>query len=497
MPYPLAIILAVAVGIAGRAAEPFRPPRRQIPGPRRLRPVGRWPGIARARIASQGRPGGTGLGRGRASRLEGRQVRPWAVRRRSAFAHRLQRGPAGRERAGPGRRHPERPQGRRGLSGRHGRRRAMAAGRAPRGRQGHALAGRGRGVCPLDPAGRHQDAGRCASATRPTPATGRPPAGSAGFGCSNPDLPTSPLNRSPRPLPATTVSAKLVDESNNGTWGAWDNGPNGAAAPISKDRPEFISLTWPKAVKLAGVCLLWVGFADAEVEAFTGGQGENIREAPDSRWRTVGRLADMDSLYPMALGPHWLAFDTPVETRALRLRVTKGAKSGHSHLADKVKEGRRVWLGELMAVSALPDDADLASLALPQVAAEPPPIPIRFTLPEAGVVTLVIEDSKGRRVRNLVSETPVPGRRERRLLGRLRRHPARPAGGPARRLPRPGAVRRSRQLFRARAVAPAAEAALRVQRLQRRQTRLGDDRQDWLLADHAHAADEHGLRARL
>lgn len=37
-----------------------------------------------------------------------------------------------------------------------------------------------------------------------------------------------------------------------------------------------------------------------------------------------------------------------------------------------------------------------------------PPIPIKFNLKEAGFVTLVIEDQTGKRVRNLVSETPFP-----------------------------------------------------------------------------------------
>jgi hypothetical protein len=37
-----------------------------------------------------------------------------------------------------------------------------------------------------------------------------------------------------------------------------------------------------------------------------------------------------------------------------------------------------------------------------------PPIPVTFTLKEPGFVTLVIEDAQGKRVRNLVSETPYP-----------------------------------------------------------------------------------------
>ena len=54
----------------------------------------------------------------------------------------------------------------------------------------------------------------------------------------------------------------------------------------------------------------------------------------------------------------------------------------------------------------------LAALTLRPAAAQTagprPPIPIRFTLMRAGYVTLVIEDAEGRRVRNLVSETPFP-----------------------------------------------------------------------------------------
>jgi len=44
----------------------------------------------------------------------------------------------------------------------------------------------------------------------------------------------------------------------------------------------------------------------------------------------------------------------------------------------------------------------------PASTAPHPPIPIKFNLKEAGFVTLVIEDAGGKRVRNLVSETPFP-----------------------------------------------------------------------------------------
>ena len=204
------------------------------------------------------------------------------------------------------------------------------------------------------------------------------------------------------------VSVKIVDESNNGTWGAWSNGEQGAAVPVSPEHPEIVTLTWPKAVRLSGVCLLWTGFSAVQIDAFIGGDNENVRQAANSKWRLAGERSDMSALYPMGLGANWVRFDKPVKTRALRLRIIAGGKAGHPHLKDKVKSGRRVWLGELMAIAPMQNDAALASLILPKTSKEPPPIGIKFSLPKAGLVTLVIEDTKNKRVRNLVSETPFP-----------------------------------------------------------------------------------------
>jgi len=204
------------------------------------------------------------------------------------------------------------------------------------------------------------------------------------------------------------VSAKLVDESNNRTWQTWQNSEQGASQPISAEHPEYVTLTWPKPVSLNAVCLLWNGFAAVEIEAFTGQDQESLSEAPAEHWQQVAKAKDLDSHYPLAFGPHWLGFDKEVTTRALRLRITAGAKSGHPHLQDKVKEGRRVWLGEVLALAPLKSVQTLAQLILPKEEIPPPPLPIKFTLKEAGVVTLVIDDAKGQRVRNLISETPFP-----------------------------------------------------------------------------------------
>ena len=203
------------------------------------------------------------------------------------------------------------------------------------------------------------------------------------------------------------AAERVIDETNNRMWDTWTNGPQGAERPISAENSEWLLLAWPRPVKLRGVCLLWTGFAGAEIEAFSGSPDESPAAASPSSWTAVAKSSKLEPWYPFQLGPNWLDFGRTVETRALRVRITASPQSNHSHLADRVKSQRQVWLGELMAIAPL-GDAPLATAILPRPSRQPPPIPVRFQLPEAGLVTLVIEDQQGRRIRNLVSETPLP-----------------------------------------------------------------------------------------
>lgn len=228
-------------------------------------------------------------------------------------------------------------------------------------------------------------------------------------------VPKRSANVAPQALVQTASrddkSALLVNERHD-NWGAWDNGENGengAAVAVSPERPEVITLTWPRPVTLSGLGLLWTGFSGVEVDAFTGNASEIVREAAENSWRKVAARSDLQSLYPYILAPAFLPFENPVTTRAIRLRITKALQGRqHPHIEGKIKDGRRVWLGEVMAFAEVADDVTLASLVLPKAVEEPPPIPVKFTLPEPGVVTLVIEDKNGNRIRNLVSETPFP-----------------------------------------------------------------------------------------
>ncbi len=225
------------------------------------------------------------------------------------------------------------------------------------------------------------------------------------------DLPQRMVNLAPQAVVTASArpeAAALVhDENNNRTWQTWSNGDQGAARPIAADNAEWLLLAWPRPVKLQGLCLLWTGFSAAQVEAFAGSPDESPLAAPPAKWQRVAESDRLDAWYPLQFGPNWLDFGRAVETRAVRIRITAGPKSNHPHLADSVRQQRKVWLGEMMALAPLADAA-LETAILPRAETPPPPIPVRFTLAEPGLVTLVIEDEQGRRIRNLVSETLFP-----------------------------------------------------------------------------------------
>jgi hypothetical protein len=208
---------------------------------------------------------------------------------------------------------------------------------------------------------------------------------------------------------------KINDESNNGGWSGWDNDagrPSGfdeTALVVSPRHPVHVVLAWLAPVRVAGLAALGGGFGDADVQIYRGPADRHPCEAADGDWITVKRWQNVGDPYPLALGPGWLDLGKSYTTRGVRLRITSAGNEGHPHLQGATHGGRRVWIRELMALAPL-GDAPLASAVPAQPAAEleHPPIPVRFRLDEAGYVTLVIEDSNGVRVRNLICAARLP-----------------------------------------------------------------------------------------
>lgn len=211
-------------------------------------------------------------------------------------------------------------------------------------------------------------------------------------------------------------NAGRLNNSQHDSWGAWENReakevPADDEPVISTDNAEWILLTWSAPIKLTGLAALWTGFSAAEVQAFVGPATRHPRDALEHDWQSLATYEQLQHGYPKPLWPNRLDFGREVVTRAVRVRIIAPSpeeKSGH--LADKMLGGRRVWLGELLALQSI-GSSPLQAVKPPvvvQAATLHPPIPVKFTLKQPGYVTLVIERPDGVRVRNLISETYFP-----------------------------------------------------------------------------------------
>jgi hypothetical protein len=182
---------------------------------------------------------------------------------------------------------------------------------------------------------------------------------------------------------------------------AWSNGPQGVAEPVSESHPAVITLTWPSAVTLRTLCFLWAGFGHGDIDYLQGNDPSD-----PTAWKSAGGV-DCVNGYPGHFQPNWLDTASEFTTRAIRVRITSPTTEQHEHLRGGTHGGRRVWLGEILALAPVPNSETNAPVIAMKT--EPhPPIPIHFHLDHEANVTLTIDDANGVRVRNLISDTPYP-----------------------------------------------------------------------------------------
>jgi len=203
-------------------------------------------------------------------------------------------------------------------------------------------------------------------------------------------------------------SFRLNDES---VKGVWENISirDGDRPETIAENPESAMLVWPRPVTLGGAVLIGNEFGAVEIQAYTGPEGKHPREAAETDWKTVQTLSGIKWQYPFMWDIQPVAFEAPVTTRALRIRFTATFDESPAPVNLRTRGRKRVALAEWMALQPL-DTAALETALLPvaKTIATHAPIPIKFTIPDDGEVTLVIEDSSGKRVRNLVSQMPFP-----------------------------------------------------------------------------------------
>jgi len=218
------------------------------------------------------------------------------------------------------------------------------------------------------------------------------------------------VNVAPRALPVTSAelqkAERLIDGLNNG-WQTWDNGEKGAQLAVSAERPESAILVWDEPAKLRGVGTIWSGFGSAAVDVYVGPENVHPKESKNpADWKEIA-ASDKVAIGYGIVDPNWFDFGQTITTRAVRLRMMSTTPNTHEHIVGGVFNGKRIWLGEIFAMTPLGDTDDLlAAMPKKEVFEDHPPIPIRFTLPEDALVTLVVEKEDGTRVRNLIADKP-------------------------------------------------------------------------------------------
>ena len=206
---------------------------------------------------------------------------------------------------------------------------------------------------------------------------------------------------------------RLVDQHHDGLWNTWSN-VEGRHDPaelprVSRENPGVFSLVWPTTVEFDTLLCLHAGFRTAEVDVYTGPEDRDPGTARAEDWTFVQRLEECELNFPWTW-PNVMPLGRKVRTRALRMRLLDVPLENHDHIRGQGMDGRRTFLDDVMVLRELPEGAPLAAPRFVEALRRElhPPIPVRFSIPEAGNVTLVIEDASGRRVRNLCADRPFP-----------------------------------------------------------------------------------------
>ncbi|MBP5233681.1 MAG: hypothetical protein J6333_09760 [Planctomycetes bacterium] len=178
---------------------------------------------------------------------------------------------------------------------------------------------------------------------------------------------------------------------------------------VSRENPEDLMLVWPEPVKLDSLMAVMCGFGTVELYVYDGPATGHPREAPEKAWKLANTVEGLQVGYPVPMCPAFLPLGKTYQTRAVRLRMVKAGVSFHPHMMGNMAEGRRVFVDDVIACQYLgPKDKAVAPAALTRKQEIKGAVPIKFTLPAPGYVTMVIEKGDGTRVRNLFSETKFP-----------------------------------------------------------------------------------------
>ena len=183
--------------------------------------------------------------------------------------------------------------------------------------------------------------------------------------------------------------------------GSWQSaGPNATgtinAPPVSDLHPQWYAIGWSEPRVLTGL-FLQDTFAEVKIDTFTGpesapalaGVGEEWTRLKLAQYRMADRAGDGQG--------RWIEFAEPLRTRGLRFWITK-IRDGR----DMPKSVARI--DSLLAI----EDLGAAPRPPTRLVAAPPAYSIAYDAPQEGLLTLVVDDAAGRRVRNLFAREQRP-----------------------------------------------------------------------------------------
>ena len=227
-------------------------------------------------------------------------------------------------------------------------------------------------------------------------------------------LPDRYVNISPQGLAISKsnnqYTKRINDERLQSQWENISSKDNEIRAKTITESPEWLSVIWPQPIKTDAAMLVIPGFSAAEIQAYTGADTIHPRDAAEEDWTTVKKISGIKNQLGGVFEITAIEFDKTITTRAIRLRLTDVTDERPAHTQGSTMKSTRVWLNDLITLKAIGNEPIENVLPKTNVVTTTPqpPIPIKFSLPEDGYVTLVIEDTNGQRVRNLVSETYFP-----------------------------------------------------------------------------------------
>ena len=168
------------------------------------------------------------------------------------------------------------------------------------------------------------------------------------------------------------------------------------APPVSDLHPQWYAIGWSEPRVLTGL-FLQDTFAELKLDTFTGpdgtpalaGVGEEWTRLKLAQYRMADRGGDGQG--------RWIEFAEPLRTRGLRLWITK------------IRDGRDIPKS-VASIDSLLAIEDLGTGPRPptRLVAAPPAYSIGYESPQEGLLTLVVDDAAGRRVRNLVAREQRP-----------------------------------------------------------------------------------------